>query len=285
MVRAVEVLQAPWRSEYFPVDLIYDVVNILYRKKTGPWSSTDRPGCAASHYTERPLPGPRHLDRPAARSEALEARGNQGGAEGVAHRHGATEARRGSGGGELNPYSGFFGFLYNWQSIEAGILALAAGYFAFAVGRQQVNALREQNLFLKTESKRNLARLNLTACTLILGVISLSEENIKSVMVRLAGSTSSGPNAIFPGEALRGVKIPEINVVWSELAKLSSDSVEQYLSLDTEISKLSLTGHYQIHDLTNILQKIIIIINALKTELIGNRTTSLKLLSENIIRK
>src|SRR5262249_48635838 len=87
---------------------------------------------------------------------------------------------------------GFGNFLYCWQTLISGGLALLAAVLAVAatayIGRQQVaearaqlDEVKRQNLELKIENQRSLARQGLVAARLIRGALDGTEASIGEI--------------------------------------------------------------------------------------------------------
>jgi len=64
-------------------------------------------------------------------------------------------------------YTGFLKVLFDWQTVLAGLLALAAGLLAYWAAQGQVRATKEQMRQSQREIKRQLASKVIIAASLL----------------------------------------------------------------------------------------------------------------------
>jgi hypothetical protein len=111
-------------------------------------------------------------------------------------------------------YASITKLLYDWQTLIAGGMALAAGvgtgWITRSAARQQVaaanrqtEAVKQQNTELKTEARRNLARNALTSITLIESVLSRIQDDIDRVIQLTNQPQFGGVGGVAP----RGVPL------------------------------------------------------------------------------
>lgn len=74
-------------------------------------------------------------------------------------------------------YSGFWGFLYDWQNLVAGVLALIAGILAYCASQGQKEATERQTAHLQREAKRQMAREVIVSARLVDGVLGEIESD------------------------------------------------------------------------------------------------------------
>jgi hypothetical protein len=130
-------------------------------------------------------------------------------------------------------WSALYVFFRDEGSIIAGVIALAAGYIAYAGATRaakiqvdamtvQTEALKQQNSELKIENRRRLAREEIVAVRLLLGV------------VKRIGNDCKNPKLIeSPGLKAK----PPLSVVWNHLGVCDQEIIEKYLSLDEAIDQ------------------------------------------------
>jgi hypothetical protein len=128
-------------------------------------------------------------------------------------------------------------FLFNWQPLLAGVLALAAGVLAYCAGLRQARAVEEQNRELKRKERRQVAREGIVATRLIDGILAKIENEIARVNTLLDQPSYQKPGAIAPADCNRLIQKPNISVVFDKLGMCSQEIIAKYMELDAEIEQ------------------------------------------------
>jgi hypothetical protein len=128
-------------------------------------------------------------------------------------------------------------FLFDWQPLLVGVLALAAGVAAYCAGLRQARAVEEQNRELKRNERRQLAREGIVATRLIDGILAKIEHEIARVTTLFEQPCYQKPDAIAPADWNRLIQKPNISVVFDKLGMCSEEILAKYMELDAEIEQ------------------------------------------------
>ena len=132
-------------------------------------------------------------------------------------------------------YTGFWRVLFDWQTIIAGLLALAAGLLAFFAAQRQVRAIKDQTRHFQREAKKHQAREAIIAGRLLDGVLSTLEDGIRSLQKTLAQPTYKLPNATIPASYKETLRKPPLATVWDRLGMFDPNAITNYMNLDAKV--------------------------------------------------
>jgi hypothetical protein len=158
-------------------------------------------------------------------------------------------------------YAGIEKLLYDWQTLIAGFMALAAGVGAVwitriparqqvAAANRQTEAVRQQNAELRRSEERELARETLVAARLFGGIIANLMESTK------------GAHPIT-------VILPDVPVyeVIDHLGKLNRESIDKYFMLANKVHSFKHRGSPTVNKVTGDLDQITAIAASLADEI------------------
>ena len=173
----------------------------------------------------------------------------------------------GTDGGSITvtpEYTAIGKWLYDWQTLVGGILALAAGagaaIAAYCAGQSQVRAVNEQtqavneqNETLKLQARRKDAQEGIVAVQLLSGVLTRIQDGIARLDKLLNQPEYS---ELVPPSFHNIIQRTALDVVWDTLGDSSHEIVENYLMLDMKLSEFSSSGDKDPFSMKNDLQTI-----------------------------
>jgi hypothetical protein len=188
-------------------------------------------------------------------------------------------------GSSLYDFSGFIG------SIIAGLLALVAGYMVYrgatraaehqvAAMNAQIEAVRQQNRYLRNENQRRLAQDGVVAVKLLRSILGLIREDVTKLSQLLDQPQYVGPNRLVPASYRQLIYKPALSLVWDDLGACGSQVISNYLILDAKLSAFMRIQVYTVDVIQNELQAIVNILDALDRELESDAARHNHVLSE-----
>ena len=158
-------------------------------------------------------------------------------------------------------YTGILKYLYDWQTIVAGVFALVAGYMAYAAGHEQARLVEQQNTHLQQGDRRRLARSSLVSVRLLDGALAGIEAYINAEVAFIGTTTGiterDGQNVIADHAAAsrNRIKIPELSLIWDQLGNMNPEWIGNYMSLHREVLRLTGPGQRQNLKLNSMLDE------------------------------
>jgi hypothetical protein len=154
--------------------------------------------------------------------------------------------------------TGFVGWLYDWQTLITGGVALLAGVLAFLAGvkganatrsaaqieaaatAEQTAALKQQNADLCRAERRRLARESLTAARLLAASLEMTSNEVEKA--RLSFSPGS-PDSIIEEPSASGIRQivhkPQFAAdLWARVGNLNREILSPLLNLDAQIDQM-----------------------------------------------
>ena len=168
--------------------------------------------------------------------------------------------------------------LRDWGSAIGGLLALFAGFIAFAgvwfsakkqvnSTNQQTSVLRQQNTEFKTEARRNFARNALTSITLIESVLRGIQDDIVHVNQLVNQPQFENPALSVPATWRQLIHKPSLAIVWNNLGWCGTEVIRNYLSLDYKLEEFAKTDITAAQVMQNNLREFEKIVKLLREEL------------------
>lgn len=176
-------------------------------------------------------------------------------------------------------YLGAERWLYDWQTLIGGGLALLAGVVAvvgtYFIGRSQVRAIIHQsdlaeteNARLRQEGRRERAQHGLAAVRLLNGVIARNEDGMTKLGKALDQPNYRDSDSQVPRDWRQGIILKtDLQVVWATLGICSRDVVHHYLILDMRLTQFSSSEIFGSRTLITQLEEIRKITDGLKRAL------------------
>jgi hypothetical protein len=147
-------------------------------------------------------------------------------------------------------------WLYDWQTLVAGVLAVVAGIGTIwatrdaatrqiataagqiAIAERQLQAAEAENQRLRTVEKRERAGRSLIACRMLEGVLAILEEQADRVAKEIPGSNNLQYtlNPVEIRELFTKIRKPELGVVWGNLGMIEFSTGQIYMRLDFLLS-------------------------------------------------
>jgi hypothetical protein len=143
-------------------------------------------------------------------------------------------------------YSGALGLLFDWQTLVAGLLAFGAGLLAYWSGnnqaratskaaQQEVQALLQQNEYMRLSERRHLARSVLTSARIVDGLLQLFDENLQTSS-HFDQNGSDQLTASVAGQVRAHINpLPRYEII-DQLGFLGREIIDQYFSVSDKIA-------------------------------------------------
>jgi hypothetical protein len=172
-------------------------------------------------------------------------------------------------------------FFRDQGSIIAGILALLAGLVAYRAGKLQARATTQQNIELRTENRRRLAREGIIATRLLEGVLSKIKGDIDRLNKLLdQPQFFANPNATVPSDWRKLIRKPALTTVWDKLGLCERETINNYLILDAKIDEFIERDISGVHPIKNSLADFTNFVTVLRDDLAGEARRYDAVLSE-----
>jgi hypothetical protein len=130
-----------------------------------------------------------------------------------------------------NPYCGFGGFLYDWQTL---IAALVAGLLALVAAAIAYRATTHQTHYLQREAQRDLARRGIVASRLLDSALQGLDD--RAAELERLMEPNSDNYVLAPQHRAALQQIP-LEIVWQDLGRFTPDIVRNYISLARDVEK------------------------------------------------
>jgi hypothetical protein len=157
---------------------------------------------------------------------------------------------------------GVYGFLRDQGAILAGLMAIGAAYLAY-------RPVKQQNEWLKRDSRRKMASEGLVSVRLLEGVLAKIEEDITTLRNALAQPPYSADHATIPANWRKLISKPPLATVWDTLGRCSRETVTKYLALDAKLDRFAVTDIFSAGYMRGQLAIFTELVNFLRAELEG----------------
>ena len=154
-------------------------------------------------------------------------------------------------------------WVYEWQTLIAGVMALIAGIGAVLATRhaatREIEAAERQIAYAKDAETRKLAREAKAAC----GLLNMNALFILVAAKQIVDSIKSEWEVpILEHEAkefFSKIKKPDLSVVWSSLNLIGNDAAAAYVSLDHSVEHVILSWYPGINgtQMSNLLDSVV----------------------------
>lgn len=131
-----------------------------------------------------------------------------------------------------------YDLLKDQGGVIGGLLAFVAGLLAYLAGRAQAKAVDRQNEEFKRTERRRLARTALGAARMIDGILTGIEADISRELIYVSNQQNQSLDSNVIEAMWLRIRMPNISLVWDELAILDQEIIKNYMNLERAIVKL-----------------------------------------------